>query len=287
MPVESWSLKETPKMDDEQFVLWQSLLEDRTGMQLSNQRKTFLETSLTMRMREIGASSYEEYYERLMKGLAGEVEWATLVDRLTVQETSFFRHNSSYALVEKYCREMLEAAVEKQHIDIWSVGCSTGEEPYSLAMLIDDLFLKNEAPHYFGITATDISLPALSKGRQAIYGARKLSLLDPELKERYFEKLDQNRYQVVSKLRERVCFAQVNVRELDKAPMSDMDIIYCQNLLIYFRRWRQREIVSRLVERLTPGGILVLGVGEVIEFEHPLVERVQYENTLAFTRKIA
>lgn len=285
MPVETWSLKETPKMDDEQFVLWQSLLEDRTGMQLSNQRKTFLETSLTMRMREIGASSYEEYYERLMKGLAGEVEWATLVDRLTVQETSFFRHNSSYALVEKYCSELIEAATEKQHIDIWSVGCSTGEEPYSLAMLIDDMFLKNEAPHYFGITATDISLPALSKGRQAIYGARKLSLLDPELKERYFEKLDQNRYQVVSKLRERVCFAQVNVRELEKAPMSDMDIIYCQNLLIYFRRWRQREIVSRLVERLAPGGICVLGVGEVIEFEHPLVERVQYENTLAFTRK--
>ncbi|MCG8668472.1 MAG: protein-glutamate O-methyltransferase CheR [Pseudomonadales bacterium] len=274
-------------MDEEQFILWQSLLEDRTGMQLSNQRKTFLETSLTMRMREIGASSYEEYYERLMSGLAGEVEWATLVDRLTVQETSFFRHNSSYELVEKYCAELLEKANEKLHIDIWSVGCSTGEEPYSLAMLIDDLFLQNTAPHYFGITATDISLPALSKGRQAIYGARKLSLLDAELKARYFEKLDNNRYQVVPKLRERVCFAQVNVRELEKAPMSDMDIIYCQNLLIYFRRWRQREIVSRLVERLAPGGILVLGVGEVIEFEHPLVKRVQYENTLAFTRKMA
>lgn len=287
MPVESWSLKETPKMDDEQFVLWQSLLEDRTGMQLSNQRKTFLETSLTMRMREIGASSYEEYYERLMTGLAGEVEWATLVDRLTVQETSFFRHDSSYKLVEKYCCELIEKATEKLHIDIWSVGCSTGEEPYSLAMLIDQLLLGQEVPHYFGITATDISLPALSKGRKAVYGARKLALLDPELRDLYFEKLDQNSYQVVQKLRDRICFAQVNVRELHKAPMSDMDIIYCQNLLIYFRRWRQREIVSRLVERLTPGGILVLGVGEVIEFEHPLVERVQYENTLAFTRKIA
>ncbi|PIE41560.1 MAG: methyltransferase [Gammaproteobacteria bacterium] len=272
-------------MDDEQFVLWQSLLEDRTGMQLSSERKTFLETSLTMRMREIGTASYQEYYQRLMTGLAGEVEWLTLVDRITVQETCFFRHHSSYELVKKYCSDLITTAKEKQHIDIWSVGCSTGEEPYSLAMLLDNMLTENAAPHYFGITATDISLPALHKGRQAIYGARKLLLLDPELKARYFKKVDQNQYQVVPELRERVCFAQVNVRELDKAPMSDMDIIYCQNLLIYFRRWRQREIVSRLVERLAPGGMLVLGVGEVIEFEHPLVQRVQYENTLAFMRK--
>ena len=287
MPAELWSLKETPKMDDEQFVLWQSLLEDRTGMQLSTQRKTFLETSLTMRMREIGYSSYDDYYQRLMNGLAGEVEWATLVDRLTVQETSFFRHSSSYELVEKHTQNLLANARERMQIDIWSVGCSTGEEPYSLAMLMDNLISAQQRQHYFGITATDISLPALSKGRQAIYGARKVEMISPEFRERYFEKIDQNRYQVVSKLRERLCFAQVNVRELDKAPMSDMDIIYCQNLLIYFRRWRQREIVSRLIERLAPGGILVLGVGEVIEFEHPLAQRVQHENTLAFTRKMA
>ncbi len=287
MPAELWSLKETPKMDDEQFVLWQSLLEDRTGMQLSTQRKTFLETSLTMRMREIGYSSYDDYYQRLMNGLAGEVEWATLVDRLTVQETSFFRHSSSYELVEKYTQNLLANAQKRMHIDIWSVGCSTGEEPYSLAMLMDNLISEQEQQHYFGITATDISLPALSKGRQAIFGARKVEMISPEFRERYFEKIDQNRYQVLPKLRERLCFAQVNVRELDKAPMSDMDIIYCQNLLIYFRRWRQREIVSRLIERLAPGGILVLGVGEVIEFEHPQAQRVQHENTLAFTRKMA
>ena len=286
MSAESWSLKETPKMDDEQFVLWQSLLENRTGMQLSNHRKTFLETSLTMRMREIGFSNYDDYYERLVSGLAGEVEWATLVDRLTVQETSFFRHSSSYELVKKYCLETLAATDQKMHLDIWSVGCSTGEEPYSLAMLMEDMLSQQDIQHYFGITATDISLPALSKGRQAIYGARKVEMIESDWRERYFEKLDQNRYQVVSKLRERICFAQVNVRELDKAPMSDMDIIYCQNLLIYFRRWRQREIVARLVERLAPGGLLVLGVGEVIEFEHPLAQRVPYENTLAFTRRM-
>lgn len=287
MPAELWSLKETPKMDDEQFVLWQSLLEDRTGMQLSTQRKTFLETSLTMRMREIGYSNYDEYYQRLMNGLAGEVEWATLVDRLTVQETSFFRHSSSYELVEKYTLSLLEKAEGRRHIDIWSVGCSTGEEPYSLAMLMDNLIASRKEQHYFGITATDISLPALSKGRKGIYGARKVEMISPEFRERYFEKVEQGRYQVVPKLRDRLCFAQVNVRELDRAPMSDMDIIYCQNLLIYFRRWRQREIVSRLIERLAPGGILVLGVGEVIEFEHSLAQRVQHVNTLAFTRKMA
>ena len=95
-----WSIKSTPAMDAEQFQLWQALLEDRTGMSLSNERKTFLETSLNIRMRELGIEDYDTYYEHLMVGSTQSraMEWSVLVDRLTVQETSFFRHPGSYAL---------------------------------------------------------------------------------------------------------------------------------------------------------------------------------------------
>lgn len=287
MPAHQWSLQKATVMNDEQFILWQALLEERTGMQITEQRKSFLETSLSIRMREIGCASYEEYYRRLMTGIAGEVEWSTLVDRLTVQETSFFRHQSSYDLVREYCERKLGESNEKLHLDVWSVGCSTGEEPYSLAMLMDDLLTTYSGGHYYGVTATDISLPALSKGREGAYNARKLDLMAPEFRERYFNVTAEGRYRVCDKIRDRVCFARVNVQELDSVPWRDMDIIFCQNLLIYFKRWRKRDIVTQLAERLVPGGLLVLGVGEVIDWSHPEMERVRYANTTAFSRRIS
>ena len=85
-------------------------------------------------------------------------------------------------------------------------------------------------------------------------------------------------------LRERICFARLNVLDLSTAPMNDMDLIFCQNMLIYFRRWRKRQIVNRLAERLAPGGILVLGPGEVTDWQHPDLERIHFADTLAFRR---
>ena len=283
MSAQKWSMKEPLKLNDEQFILWQALLEDRTGMQISVQRKSFLETSLAIRMREVGIQDYDAYYEKLMSGLTGEVEWATLVDRLTVQETSFFRHDSSFELVHSYCDKRLKQGASS--LDIWSVGCSTGEEPYSLAMMLNGLTEEHEGK-FWGITATDISLPALRKARQGIYSSRKLDLMSDEYKERYFTSLpDTRKVQVSQELKDRICFAQVNVLDLESSPMTGLDVIYCQNLLIYFRRWRKRDIVTHLAERLAPGGLMVLGIGEVLDWSHPDMERVPYENTLAFARR--
>lgn len=282
-----WSIKNTPVMEQEQFELWQALLEERTGMTLSQERKTFLETSLSIRMRELGIADYEMYYEQLLGGTTESkaMEWSVLVDRLTVQETSFFRHESSYALVEGYVQRFIEEKGEGASLDVWSVGCSTGEEPYSLAMMISEKIREQGKKAYFGITATDISLPTLNKARRGVYGARKVERVDPILREDYFTQLNEREYQVVDGLRDRICFARLNVLDLARAPMQDMDIIFCQNMLIYFRRWRKKQIVTRLADRLAEGGLLVLGIGEVTDFHHPQLERVQFADTLAFMRK--
>ena len=179
-----WSIKNTPVMEQEQFELWQALLEERTGMTLSQERKTFLETSLSIRMRELGIADYETYYEQLVAGTTESkaMEWSVLVDRLTVQETSFFRHAGSYALVEEYVQGFI-ANRKNESLDVWSVGCSTGEEPYSLGMLITEQFKHSNSKAYFGITATDISLPTLSKARRGVYGARKVERVDHLLRD--------------------------------------------------------------------------------------------------------
>lgn len=283
MPAGRWSLQKA-ELNEEQFTRWRNLLEDRTGMQLTIERKSFLETSLNIRMREIGCSSYDTYYEKLMSGLAGEVEWATLVDRLTVQETSFFRHPSSYELVANYCRKLYEEQGRK-HIELWSVGCATGEEPYSLAMVMDDLVSQQPDRRYYGITATDISLPALSKAREGVYNIRKLERVDQRYTQLYFESHERGRCRVVPRLKDRVCFAQINVLDLRQAPVQNVDVVFCQNLLIYFQSWRKKDIVTHLAERLAPGGMMVLGVGEVIDWQRSDMERFQYKDTLAFMKR--
>ncbi|MEE4251540.1 MAG: CheR family methyltransferase [Alcanivoracaceae bacterium] len=281
-----WSIKNTPVMEQEQFELWQALLEDRTGMTLNQERKTFLETSLNIRMRELGIADYDVYYEQLVAGTTESkaMEWSVLVDRLTVQETSFFRHESSYALVEEFVGKFVERP-GKQSLDVWSVGCSTGEEPYSLAMLINEVFTEKKSQHFFGITATDISLPTLGKARRGIYPARRVERVDVTMRQKYFEGVNEREYQVVPSLRDRVCFARLNVLEINKAPMQDMDLIFCQNMLIYFRRWRKRQIVTHMAERLAPGGMMVLGLGEITDWSHPDLERVPFKDTLAFRRR--
>ncbi|MAR89819.1 MAG: methyltransferase [Pseudomonadales bacterium] len=253
-------------------------------MQLSTERKTFLETSLNIRMREIGCANYDAYYEKLTSGLAGEVEWATLVDRLTVQETSFFRHPNSFELVRQHCQRLYQEQARK-HIELWSVGCATGEEAYSLAMVMDDLISELPDRRYYGITATDISLPALSKAREGVYNIRKLERVEPDFSQQYFESYDRGRCRVVPRLKDRVCFAQINVLDLRQAPIRNVDVVFCQNLLIYFQSWRKQDIVTQLAERLAPGGILVLGLGEVLDWQRPDMQRLPFRDTLAFVKR--
>ncbi len=283
----NWSMRNLPVMDDRQFRLWQALLEERTGMALAAARKTFLETGLAIRMRELGVGNYDDYYEQLVHRPPADtiMEWSILVDRLTVQETSFFRHRGSYDLVERFVRERFSVVNPPKNFNVWSVGCSSGEEPYSLAMLLTELFAALDVRPYWGITATDISLPVLARARKGHYAVRKVDLVDPLLRERYFRKVSDREYEIAAELKQRICFARVNVLELQQVPFRDIDLVYCQNMLIYFRRWRKREIVTCLADRLAPGGLMVLGLGEVTDWEHPHMEKVRFDNSLAFMRR--
>tara|TARA_R100001244_G_scaffold9574_5_gene11671 strand:+ start:8658 stop:9539 length:882 start_codon:yes stop_codon:yes gene_type:complete len=279
-----WALQPLVDMSAAEFRAWQALLEERTGVVISEQRRAFLQTNLSARMRELGVADYASYYSQVTNGPRGAVEWSTLLDRLTVQETRFFRHRPSFEVLESYLRERLAQGLQRP-LELWSVGCSSGEEPYSLAISAAEVLRDTEQPEHFGVTGTDISLNALSKARDGQYGARKLEQMDTDLCQRYFATQADGRFKVVPSLAARVCCAKLNVLELAKAPMSGMDVIFCQNLLIYFRRWRRREILNRLAERLAPGGLLVVGVGEVVGWQHPELLPVADERVLAFTRK--
>lgn len=277
-----------PEMDDVQFRQWTELLEQRTGTVLPPERKSFLVTSLGLRMREIGCECYQEYYDTLNSGVSGALEWSTLVDRLTVHETRFFRHPSSMELVRQQVCETIRRGVGRaKSIHAWSVGCSTGEEAYTLAMVIDrSVRAAGVRDAYFGVLGSDISQPSLQVGRRGIYNARRMKDVDADLRKEYFEALDDGRFQIHGELRKRVCFARLNILDIEREPLAEMDIIYCQNVLIYFDRARRKQIVERLAERLRPGGLLILGSGELMTWCHPDMDKVQCAHTLAFQRRV-
>jgi len=283
-PSLSWALQKLPEMDDHQFRQWQQLLEDRTGIDLPKSRMIFLQTNLGIRMREVGCSTYQKYFEKVISPPYGIMEWTILVDRLTVQETRFFRDEDACNLVADYVLTRPIEDLKKSSLEVWSVGCATGEEPYTLAIILSECMDILGLKHYFGVTGTDISKPALVKARLGRYNVRKLVTVKPAIKEKYFTEAKANQTEVNLVIKERVCFSQVNILDLESSPMFGINIIFCQNVLIYFKKWRRKEILNRLIERLVPGGILVLGQGEIAGWEHPHAERVPSDKTLAFIR---
>ena len=273
-------------MDDGEFARWVDLLERRTGVVVPPGRKTFLVTGVRSRMRETGHQSFQQYFEDLLSGARGAIEWATLVDRLTVHQTHFFRHVPSFDLVTKDWLPGYFKPESGETIHAWSVGCATGEEAYTLAMVLDEAMKALGASKpMFGVTATDISAPALAVGRAAVYPSPKASEIPEKYRELYCENVDDESFAIIEPLKKRVGFAQFNLLDIAKAPLKRLDLIFCQNVLIYFARERRGQLLETIAALLKPGGLLVIGPGEVLGFNHPLLARVGGPQTLAYQRK--
>lgn len=280
-----WSLQAAPDLSDKQFEQWSKLLEERAGICLTDQQRIFLQTQISMRMRELGQSDYTQYFNRVIDGVSGMMEWSVLIDRLVVKETSFFRHKPSIGLVTKLLQDKINQNGRLEgSFDIWSVGCSSGEEPYTLAMVLNDCFESARLDPYYGVIATDISRAALSIARAGLYPKRKVDMIDAPQRDRYFTQLSNGRCQVSPALKNHICFNNANVLSIHEMPSMKLDVIFCQNMLIYFRRWLRHEILNAFVERLKSGGILVVGLGEVVDWVHKDISRLPIDEVQAYVR---
>lgn len=279
-----WRLNELKPMSDDENDLWLGLLEERTGIKLPELRKSFLLSKLSIRMQELGISEYKSYFAYVTHGKAGRVEWETLVDRLTVHETRFFRDTKALSLIKQAYLEKLNIENNSTNLHIWSVGCATGEEPYSLMMYIDKYMTEKNEKCYLAVTASDISHDALAIAKKAVYHHNRFTNVPSEYIELYLENTDKEHYKVKPSLRKRICFNRLNLLDLDKSSVGKMEIIICQNVLIYFERETRVTIINQLVEHLVPGGILILGAGEITGWQHPEIESMKYDGVLAFQR---
>lgn len=268
-------------LDEKQFSEWAGLLSDRVGLFISPERKSFLISGLNKRMRRTGCQTYRDYYRRLQSGMLPVEEWTLLIDCLTVHETCFFRHVASMTYIGECV--LPDAFSSRSSVHALSMGCASGEEAYSIGMLIDD-YCSGRDGLTFNVTGTDISLPALKLARDGTYLNRRLEGIPERYQKFYCTPRAERRFQIGQELRQKVRFQELNLRETGRQIFYSVDIVYCQNLLIYYDTEQRNQIVNQMIEFIRPGGVLIIGPGELSGWRHPDMEKVYYEDVHAYRR---
>ena len=236
------------------------LIEERTGICFDESRERFFSTRVKDHLRAKGLERGTDLLRAIRKS---NVDYESLLEGLLTQETSFFRYPSVYKAFEK--RVLPELHVKKfwknpRTLRIWSAGCSTGEEPYSIAITIADSLSFSDSWNV-EILATDVGRQALKHAEHGLYSGRSLGSVSPEQLVAHFTPVS-NRQQIKPRLRKMVTFAQMNLASA--VYVGRMDMVFCMNVLIYFSEERRRALVQRFYDTLEPGGYLFLGHSESI-----------------------
>ena len=283
-------MQTTTTIDDEEFALWVKLLGRRIGLRDTTIRKSFLLQSVETRLRKCGIASRRAYFDLLQAYEGNDEEWDSLIDLLPLHETRFMRHASSLTLLADYVQQ--RCAVEKTRpamLTAWSAGCSTGEEVYSLAIVMDQVLAPYSPRPSINVIGSDLSRNSLKMARVGRYHRRQLSNLSAAQIAHYFDPADGDVFIVKPSLRERTQFLPVNLRELDGTHglVGPVDIVFCQNVLIYFDSVERERIVNQLAGHVAPGGVLVLGGGELLRWNRPDFKRIATDDTLVYRKSSA
>jgi len=252
-------------LSDHEFTTLTTLLHDAAGLVFDDSRRDSLAYSVHERMRAAGCADVASYLA-LVSAASGDDERQALLDEVTIPETHFFRNPPQIRALRKYVLpELLKQAASTRKLRIWSAGCSTGEEPYTIAMLLREL-LPASADWDLKVIATDVSTRALTAARRGRYAERAFVMTDPVDLQRFFV-LDTNAgcYEVRQEIRDLVEFRHHNlVTEQPPAAAGELDLVLCRNVTIYFDRDTTRALMQRLHTSLRDGGYLFLGHAETL-----------------------
>ncbi len=245
-----------------------AFIENYSGIKMPPSKITMVEGRLRRRVRTTGAASLSDYCRRLFEGGDLEAESVYLIDAVTTNKTEFFREPEHFDYLTATALPTLleERRSASNALKLWSAACSTGAEPYTLAMVLAD-FRQTHSISRVSILATDLCTAVLQTGTQAIYPEAAVQAVPVELRHRYLlRSRDRTRelVRIVPGLRSWVQFARFNLMAEDYGVDRDFDVIFCRNVLIYFDKPTQQAVLQRLCRHLRPGGYLFLGHSESV-----------------------
>lgn len=252
-------------LNSRNFDLLSRYIYDYSGIKMPLAKKTMLEGRLRRRLRFVGLDGLNQYCDYLFKEDGIQSEAIHLIDAVTTNKTDFFREPAHF---DHLTNKGLPDLVGQGHrrLRVWSSACSIGAEPYTLAMVIEDFNGASGGPDY-QILATDLSTDVLRVARRGIYSNAMIEPVDDERRKRYvMEPRDAGRGEVRihPKLRSKVGFARLNLMDASYNVGEAMHVIFCRNVLIYFDKKTQEKVLSRLCDKLAPGGYLYVGHSETI-----------------------
>jgi chemotaxis protein methyltransferase CheR len=250
------------KLSSQQFDKISRLVYQVSGIDLHEGKEELVKARLIKRLRHLKIFGFDRYLKYLANDKSGS-EIRAMVDVLTTNKTNFFRESEHL----DYLKKEIIPGIEKEHIRIWSAGCSSGEEPYSIAIILCEA-IPDIGKSDIKILATDISDRMMERARLGLYDEETLKGMSLQLRHKYFEHAearDSHRYRVLPQLQSIVRFAKLNLME--EWPMRGLfDVIFCRNVMIYFDKQTQEKLVKRFWSQLREGGYLMVGHSESLTF---------------------
>lgn len=264
-------------MSQAEFNRFSEFIMGQCGIKMPPSKKIMLEARLQKRLRTLRIPTFRDYFNHVL-GEGGRDELVHMLDAVTTNKTDFFRepvhfHYLAQTILPEFMEERERSKEKDRPFTVWSAGCSTGEEPYTLAMVLSD-FADQHPGFRFSITATDISTKVLDRAREAVYDAERVAAVPIAMKQKYLLRSKDRAKGVIRigpALRSIVQFKRLNLMDEAFSFAEPLDVIFCRNVIIYFDRKTQEQLITRFCKVLKTNGHLFLGHSESIHgFTLPL-----------------
>lgn len=250
------------QITDKEFSLIRTYIKEKYGINLTGEKKSLVYSRLKNTLDKLGLKDFTEYYNYLVKDETGNAS-ITFIDKMTTNHTFFMREVDHFEYLKSTVLPYIESTYKDKDVRIWCAGCSSGEESYTLEMILTDYF-KDKGNWDTELLATDISTVVLNKAIKGIYSADRIEPLNEAWKKNYFKSIGSNRVQVVDEIKKKITYRKFNLMETKYPFKKKFQIIFCRNVMIYFDDETRIQLIKRFYDASEKGAYLFIGHSETL-----------------------
>jgi len=271
---------------DQEFFLLRDFIFQQTGIYIGDNKKYLLKNRLINRLRELNLNSFEEYYFFLKYDSSRQSELNHLYSVISTNETSFFRNGPQLQVFQENIIPEILQKKKQNKLRIWSAGCSTGEEPYTLIMILYEVLGRKIEQWDIKISANDLSSSVIEKAEQGVYTSYTLRNTPQQYLDKYFAKQQDGKYKVIPELKKYISFSTLNLNNSSQIKQIETsDIIFCRNVIIYFEDKVRIKLINAFYDKLNYGGYLFIGHSESLHNISRVFKPCYYSGAIIYKKE--